>query len=341
MDFQSLVNLITIAEVGSISRAAEVLFTTEPSLSRFNNKIERQLGFKLFYRKHDGVELTPAGQHYLEFAKRTIQMHQETLVEINNILSSESSNAISVGISSMWSSILLPKILPVFYRDTPTSELNIHNETSHNLAVSLLRKQLDVAIITLPISSQQSSNITYHNLFQERILIAIPRKHPVCRLCEECPGSQYKYIAPKYLSGQSFILSNINHRLLDSAQVFFEKEHITPKIVMREDSVHIAKQMVAQNFGLAFINESATKIYEVPSDDIVYCITSENLLDWSVAIAWVNNKKIERRIEPFLKATLKALNLNNLYKEQYHEEEHSGFPPDERNRREDHLADGL
>lgn len=61
--------VIAVAECRSISQAAEVLYISQPSLSRYLSNLENELGFSLFVRTINGTELTEAGKIYLKYAK--------------------------------------------------------------------------------------------------------------------------------------------------------------------------------------------------------------------------------------------------------------------------------
>lgn len=61
--------IIAVAECKSISKAAEILYISQPSLSRFCSKLEDELGLRLFERSGSGVSLTEAGAVYVMYAK--------------------------------------------------------------------------------------------------------------------------------------------------------------------------------------------------------------------------------------------------------------------------------
>ncbi|MFR1061218.1 MAG: LysR family transcriptional regulator [Enterocloster sp.] len=61
--------VIAVAECGSISQAAEMLYISQPSLSRYISSLEHDLGVGLFVRTINGTELTEAGKIYLKYAK--------------------------------------------------------------------------------------------------------------------------------------------------------------------------------------------------------------------------------------------------------------------------------
>ena len=67
--------VIAVAECRSISQAAEVLYISQPSLSRYLSNLENELGFSLFVRTINGTELTEAGKIYLKYAKAVSYTH--------------------------------------------------------------------------------------------------------------------------------------------------------------------------------------------------------------------------------------------------------------------------
>ena len=66
---RSIDYVIAVAECKSISQAAEMLYISQPSLSRYLSNLENELGVNLFVRTLNGTELTAAGKIYLEYAK--------------------------------------------------------------------------------------------------------------------------------------------------------------------------------------------------------------------------------------------------------------------------------
>ena len=71
---RSIDYVIAVAECRSISQAAEMLYISQPSLSRYLSNLENELGVNLFVRTLNGTELTEAGKIYLEYAKE-IKLH--------------------------------------------------------------------------------------------------------------------------------------------------------------------------------------------------------------------------------------------------------------------------
>ena len=79
MTLQQLRYVIVISETGTLSRAAEVLYISQPSLSGTVQELERELGFALFHRSSHGMALTPDGVEFISYARQVCQQYEALL----------------------------------------------------------------------------------------------------------------------------------------------------------------------------------------------------------------------------------------------------------------------
>jgi len=77
MTLQQLRYIITISEMGSLNKAAEVLFVAQPSLSSAVRELEKELGITIFYRSGKGVTLTGDGAEFLSHARQLYQQYEQ------------------------------------------------------------------------------------------------------------------------------------------------------------------------------------------------------------------------------------------------------------------------
>ena len=83
MDFNMLRYFVTVADEGSISRAAEVLFLSQPSLSQQIQRLEKEMNTRLFLREARGVALTPAGHIFLRYARSVLEQTANLKAELS------------------------------------------------------------------------------------------------------------------------------------------------------------------------------------------------------------------------------------------------------------------
>lgn len=80
MTLQQLHYAITISECGSLNKAADVLYISQPSLTNSMQELEKEIGISIFYRSGRGVTLTPDGVEFLQYARQVYNQY-ESLVD--------------------------------------------------------------------------------------------------------------------------------------------------------------------------------------------------------------------------------------------------------------------
>ena len=79
MTIQQLNYVITISEKGSLNKAAEVLYVTQPSLTSAVRELEKELGITLFNRGGKGVTLTNDGAEFIQYARQVVNQYDRLL----------------------------------------------------------------------------------------------------------------------------------------------------------------------------------------------------------------------------------------------------------------------
>ena len=77
MTLQQLYYVIVIAETGSMNKAAEKLYITQPSLTAMVKELESELGIIIFHRSGRGVSLTGDGQEFITYARQLYHQYEE------------------------------------------------------------------------------------------------------------------------------------------------------------------------------------------------------------------------------------------------------------------------
>ena len=174
MELRHLRYFIAVAEEGSLSTAAEVrLHTAQPSLSRQIRDLEQEVGVKLFERKARGIALTPAGRIFLDHA-RMVMLQVETAGEAARRAAQPEKPGFSVGFLIGQEATWLPEILRVLRDVARDIEVTIISQSSPELALSLMRGRVDVALIR---REKEAAGLQFRPLFAEPLLVAMPRNH--------------------------------------------------------------------------------------------------------------------------------------------------------------------
>ena len=140
-----------VAKYGSISKAAQYGFTSQPAISKSIKKLEDELGTQLFYRNLNGVELTDKGKELLYFVEKS---YSNLIIAERNMIETENleRGKLSIGMpSNIGSFFLFDKIIS-FHKNYPNIEITIITGSTSKL-ISLLDSHIvDFVIDTSPIN---------------------------------------------------------------------------------------------------------------------------------------------------------------------------------------------
>ena len=151
MEFRHLKYISAIAETTNFTRASEVLFVTQPALSRQIKELEDALGFPIFLRNREGLNLTPAGQIVLTFAQEALKTRMET-IKAARAMSRGEVQPLKLGFSSFTP----PEVLQAFCADYsalfPECEMQLLANDPVNVLRKLEQQTLDAAVLPMPIN---------------------------------------------------------------------------------------------------------------------------------------------------------------------------------------------
>ena len=198
--------VLSIVRFGSITAAAKALYITQPTLSATLKQIETQLGEPIFVRGRSPLELTSAGELYVQAARRVLQIETQ-LEEAIALLHGKQQGRLHIGIPLGRSSELLPQILPDFLAAYPGIHIEITEDTSQMLEQRLVSRELDAAILT---DDMRRQDLTYRLIASEEVVLVSGRR---------------THIAQRVPSGSTISLAEAaqEHFILPAAHTFARK----------------------------------------------------------------------------------------------------------------------
>ena len=146
MEFSKLEYIVKVAELGNITKAAEELYMTQPALSHYISRVEKEEGFKLFDRSTNPITLTYEGEKYVETAKQIIELNRQLKEEMSEV-SSARKGRIRIGIPPLRAAHMLPKFIPSFIKEYPNVQIQTIEHNSRQLREDVLKGSVDFAIL--------------------------------------------------------------------------------------------------------------------------------------------------------------------------------------------------
>ncbi|GAB1263925.1 LysR substrate-binding domain-containing protein [Aurantivibrio infirmus] len=144
LDIDLLHTFVTVADAGSFSRASELLFFTQPTISLRIKRLEEQTATKLFSRQGQGAVLTEEGLHLLRYARRLVSLNDEAWTAIT---SPGISGPVRLGLLPDFSVQSICKVIYGFAKAHPGVRLEIMEGPSVELREALEDGRLDLALL--------------------------------------------------------------------------------------------------------------------------------------------------------------------------------------------------
>lgn len=263
MELKELEYIVTTAEEGSISRAAERLYIAQSSLSQYLSRYETELGTKLFRRTSNGVRLTSAGEVFVRNARQMLIQYQQVKKQLTD-MNAPVKGVIHFGISTYRGSYLLPKAMHLFRQEVPNVEVVLHEHDSSVLERRIASGDLDMAIVA--VSPDQ-----WHNqgkfLMKDEVLLVANRDHAVMEFVREGGGGPDRpWVELSDIAHLDFLLSSRSAMLGNIAQQQFDLLGIQPHYVGGNLTAAMAAALARRGLGVAFTYRSCIE----ESRDVIY-----------------------------------------------------------------------
>ncbi len=177
MELRQLKYFVKVAEHLSFSKAAKALYITQSTLSQQIKQLEDELNAELLYRNNHKVELTEAGEAFLEAARKTLAEAEDSRAKIMD-LSMGHSGILNIGVTYSFGSILTESIM-AFKRDFPNVTLNVCYKNVSELMEMISNGELDFALSFR--SPEKFENVESHILFDNKMRIIVRKEHPLTK----------------------------------------------------------------------------------------------------------------------------------------------------------------
>ena len=149
MEIRVLKYFLTTIREGNITKAAKYLNLTQPNLSRQINMLERDIGHKLFERKHNNIILTPEGILLKKRAEEIINMVDKTRAEFN-FTDKVIAGDIFIGAGETWAMSLVASVMKDVQKDYPHIKYNIYSGNFQDITEKLDKGLLDFGLLIDP-----------------------------------------------------------------------------------------------------------------------------------------------------------------------------------------------
>lgn len=178
-----------VARQLSFTKAAEVLFMTQPAVTFQIKQLEEHFNTRLFDRGHGRISLTPAGELVLQYAEKILGLSSEMDVRLAE-MTGEIGGSLLVGASTTIAEFLLPRILGEFKSKYPNVRPRLIVANSETIETRVAEHTIDIGFIESP---SHQPNLQTEICCEDELQVICSPKFPLARMKEIAPQSLVEY----------------------------------------------------------------------------------------------------------------------------------------------------
>ena len=247
---QQLRILKAVATEKSFTKAASILYLSQPALSKQIKVLEKNLDTLLINKERNKISLTESGQVFLQYSNRILALCEESCRAIIDLKNGDRGN-LTVGASQTIGTYLMPRILALFAQNYPQMDLNVQVNSTRVIAKKIINREIDIAVIGGELSDDLKKNLTIQPFVYDELSLIISKSHPFAKK---------KKINKEDLYCLDFITLNSNStikKFIDNILIQNQIETKQLKTILQLNSIEGIKTAVSLGLGAAFVSSSA------------------------------------------------------------------------------------
>lgn len=244
MTLQEIRYFCVTAEVLHYTKAANLLYISQPSLSYAIGKLEKDLGVPLFEKHGKQVSLSKYGEAFLPFAQSVLRELSEGMNRLNE-LKQPAAGIVNLGYIYSVSFSVLPEFVNKFYDYQGSHQIGFRFQQgmAGELLEQLFNGSLDILIAGMT-DQPDIESIEFLPIYRQELFLAVPPNHPLASRTSVALGD---------LAGENFISINHDTVIYHQLEDRFKKADIAPNTVFEADEYSSIAASVATGAGVAIM----------------------------------------------------------------------------------------
>ena len=244
MNIRDLNYILAVAETGNFSKAAEICYVSQPTLSGQIKKLEQELGVAIFERTNRKVEITAVGEEILSHARQIIS-EAENIKNLAQNYQDPLAGPLKIGAIPTVSPYVMPLVLEPIKEKYPQMRLVLSEERTEQLISRLKHHEIDAALLATETLEQEFEST---ELFKEPFWVAYPADHRFYEM---------ESVSTEELLKESLLLLAKGHCLADQARSICHmagnNDPHSEMADLRASSLETLIQLVGAGYGVTLL----------------------------------------------------------------------------------------
>ncbi|MCS7307868.1 MAG: LysR family transcriptional regulator [Aquificaceae bacterium] len=292
IDISKLKTFVAVADLGSFSKASEILYITQPAVTQQIKALERIVGAKLFQRHGGRIVLTDEGKRIYQISKSLLSDYENLMEEMAKI-KKDFKDTLLLGVSTTLSEYKVPELLVEFHQQLPNISIRVLVDNSQHIEEALSSGVLNIGVI----EREPSDRFNSIKWFMDEIVFFTHPSHPFASKGEIEPEELYDadLIFREVSSGTRKVVKEELERL----GVIFERLNIKIEINCGRSII----SMVKKGYGCSFLSKGILESAIQDGSVVPVKIKGFNAIRWYYII-YSENERLTYLANRFMKFLL-------------------------------------
>lgn len=290
MNTKQLQYVLTLAKEGSFSKAADTLNITQPSLSQYIKKIEREIGLELFDRANGDVRITDAGRVYIDAGKRILDIEHQMENSFTD-LADHKTGSLIIGAAPYRAASMLPVVASIFRSIHPGMHLVVREGTTAELVEGMEHGEYDLALTLLPIDKRL---FNYEPVLEEELILAVPSSYPSFETTS-VSGRKHPAVDAKVLDGKSMVMLTEPQFMQRQLENLILDSGVRVGVAAIVKSLEAQIEFVKAGVGIALMPSGIERFCNDSS--VIFYSFTDALPKREVVVMWRKDQKLSKTAE--------------------------------------------
>lgn len=283
MTIRHLEIFVTVVDCGKMSRAAEKLYITQPSVSQAIRELEDYYGVRLFERLSKQLYLTDEGRTLLSYARYIVDSFEDMELTMKN---RGSSGRLRIGASVSVGTCLLGEKLNFLEAKLPGIETEITVCNTSVIEEMVLKSELDVGLVE---GFVDSGDIVRIPVYEDELVIVVGRSHPLYG---------QKNLTLSCLNGQNYISRETGSAEKNQLEQMLNVKEMNLKRIWSCTNTEAIKNAVMEGRGFAILSRMIVK--KEAAEGSLQIILEENSMKRDIQLIYHKDKYLSEGLKTFL-----------------------------------------
>ena len=290
MNTKQLQYVLTLAQEGSFSKAADTLNISQPSLSQYIKKIEREIGLELFDRSNGDVRLTDAGRVYIDAGRRILDLEHQMENEFTDLQNYKTGSLI-IGAAPYRAASMLPDIASSFQSLHPSMHLIVREGTTAELVEGMEHGEYDLTLTLLPIDDRLFS---WKKVVEEELVLAVPSSYPQFPT-SLLPERRFPAVEVSVLNGQKLVMLTEGQYMQKQLVNLLHDYKVKVSTAAIVKSLEAQIEFVKTGMGMALVPSGIERFCK--AGDVAFYSFTPSLPKREVVVMWRKDRKLSKTAE--------------------------------------------